>query len=69
MAIGLSNSTHDNSYALSSFTADVVRYIGGYIAQTVSKKVACDGCLDIMIEDNVTSILIFITNNGGLIMP
>lgn len=54
---------------LSRFSEDVVAYIGGYIVRIVSKQLTCDGCLDILLDDEASSILIIIKDNGGLLRP
>lgn len=56
-------------YGISNFSSEVVQYIGGFIVRAVSKRITCPSCTEMLIEDKVTSILIFVRNNGGLIMP
>lgn len=57
------------AYGLSNFSSEVVQYIGGFIVRVVAKKITCSACTGMLVKDNITSILIFIRNNGGLIMP
>lgn len=57
------------THGLTEFSAEIVQYVGGFIVRVVSKKLTCSDCLDILVDDHVTSLLVFIRNNGGLIMP
>ncbi|XP_049520144.1 uncharacterized protein LOC125944133 [Dermacentor silvarum] len=57
------------SYGLTNFSSEVVQYIGGFIVRAVAKRVTCPTCTDILVKDSITSVLIFIRKNGGLIMP
>lgn len=57
------------SYGLTNFSSEVVQYTGGFIVRAVVKRVTCPTCTDILVKDSTTSVLIFIKNNGGLIMP
>lgn len=56
-------------YGVSNFSSEIVQYIGGFIVRAVCKRISCTSCTEMLIEHKVTSILIFIRNNGGLIMP
>ncbi|XP_077513214.1 uncharacterized protein LOC144124441 [Amblyomma americanum] len=56
-------------YGLTNFSTEVVTYIGGFIVRVVSKSVNCTSCLEMLVQDDIASVLIFIRNNGGLIMP
>lgn len=62
---------HDygNPTGLSPFSEDVVAYIGGYVVRAISKKLTCNGCIDALLDDDTSSILIMIRDNGGLLKP
>lgn len=57
------------AHGLTEFSAEILQYVGGFIVRVVSKRLTCPECLDMLVQDDVTSLLVFIKNNGGLIMP
>lgn len=72
MYIATAATDHDYSslgYGLTNFSTEVVTYIGGFIVRAVSKNINCSSCLEMLVRDDIASVLIFIRNNGGLIMP
>ncbi|XP_064460284.1 uncharacterized protein LOC135370468 [Ornithodoros turicata] len=62
---------HDygESSRLSRFSEDIVAYIGGYVVRIVSSKLTCNGCLDTLLDDETSSVLIMLRDNGGLVKP
>lgn len=54
---------------ISNFTSEVICYIGGYVVRKVLAKIACAECIDILVKQDATSVLIYLRNNGGLITP
>lgn len=56
-------------FALSEYRRKVVEYIGGYIVRAISKTLCCAGCVGLLISDTISSLLISIKDNGGLIEP
>lgn len=71
MYIATATSDHDYSslgYGLTNFSTEVT-YIGGFIVRVASKSINCSSCLEMLVQDDIASVLIFIRNNGGLIMP
>lgn len=56
-------------FALSEYSAEVTKYIGGFIVQAVIKRLHCTECADLLVSETITSMLTFIKNNGGLTEP
>ncbi|EEC19101.1 hypothetical protein IscW_ISCW013700, partial [Ixodes scapularis] len=45
---------------LSEFTAEVVKYIGGFVSRRVTKTLSCPSCMSMLLDDSVTGVLITI---------
>ncbi|KAH9374458.1 hypothetical protein HPB48_004475 [Haemaphysalis longicornis] len=57
------------AHTLSTYSSEVVRYIGGYIVRTTSKQLHCAECVGPLTSDSISSLLTQMKDNGVLIEP
>lgn len=54
-------------YGLSKFSAEAVKFIGASLTKVVAKLITCSMCLDLLMQNDATSVVIYLKED--LVMP
>ncbi|EEC12183.1 hypothetical protein IscW_ISCW009794 [Ixodes scapularis] len=55
--------------ALSVFSSEVGKSVGGFVSWQLTKTRSCTSCVIMMLDDRVAGIFVRLKNNGGLVYP